>query len=273
MVLAGKRRKRHRLRCLFCVGNCLLVAMLQSAPLFAAHCLSGAAAESISDVRAIDGDSLQLADGQQVRLIGVNALEMHARTAGESALARQAHDALQTLVQHTSLELIPGIESRDRHGRLLAHLRLNDGRLVSEVLVRRGLAVAVAVGPNVRCARRLQSLERHARQARRGIWQHPAGWLHVSGKPGSLTETPGGFRILQGTVSEVNSRRSGVVLRLDNGLEVRLGRHWPRHMPWSEHVAQLARGQQVRVRGWVDSSRNTQRLTLHHPANLELIEN
>ena len=61
-------------------------------------------------------------------------------------------------------------EQRDHYGRWLAHLVLLDGTSVGEVLLKEGLAAAIAIPPNVTQIVRLQAAESQARQANRGLW-------------------------------------------------------------------------------------------------------
>lgn len=83
---------------------------------------------------AIDGDSLRLGNGREVRLLGYDAPEWG--TCG----FWQARSRMVALVSG-------GVElrhrsGRDRYGRILAYVRTRDGRDVGTVMLRRGLAVA-----------------------------------------------------------------------------------------------------------------------------------
>jgi endonuclease YncB( thermonuclease family) len=83
---------------------------------------------------AVDGDSLRLANGAQVRLLGIDTPEW--RTCG----AMRARDQMQRLV--TGGVRLVNRSGRDRYGRILAYVRTRDGRDVGTVMLRRGLAVA-----------------------------------------------------------------------------------------------------------------------------------
>ena len=84
----------------------------------------------------VDGDTIRLASGTYVRLIGIDAPEV-----GECGY-EAAKAALDRLVG-TDVELPnpSSVDDRDRYGRLLRYVRVS-GRDAGMVLIRRGLATA-----------------------------------------------------------------------------------------------------------------------------------
>lgn len=269
MVLADRMTKRHPLRCLFFVAAISAAHPALAENLSAGDCAAGAESRTVRITDITDGDSLIIDGGVSLRLIGINALELHAPDERDRALARQASNRLQALLQGQHAVIIPGMETRDSYGRLLAHVRLPDGRDAAHELVREGLALAVAVGANTRCANSLLALEQYARQSRRGIWQSPGSWFST----GPLTGQEQGFHLVSGKIGKVTGRGARTTLHLDNGLQVMLGRHWPEdHLPYTDVPNRLT-GSKVQVRGWLDIDQGRQRMTLHHPGNLELISN
>jgi micrococcal nuclease len=63
-----------------------------------------------------------------------------------------------------------GVEHRDRYGRALAYVYLDDGRLLNMVLVRRGFAQPLTIPPNDELADRFVAAARDARRRRVGLW-------------------------------------------------------------------------------------------------------
>lgn len=61
-------------------------------------------------------------------------------------------------------------QARDRHGRLLAYVWVDD-LMVNAELVRRGYAEVMTVPPNVRYQALFLRLQREAREAARGLWR------------------------------------------------------------------------------------------------------
>lgn len=135
-----------------------------------------------------DGDTItvSLAGGKElVRLLGVEApetghsrkLARAARQAGrsqgqEARLGGQARDFLADLLprgKRVRLQSDPKAGARDKHGRLLAYVYLEDGRMLNALLIEQGQARAYG---RCQCAwqGRFQGLEAQARRERRGLW-------------------------------------------------------------------------------------------------------
>jgi endonuclease YncB( thermonuclease family) len=124
-----------------------------------------------------DGDTISvLRAGRRevVRLLGIDAPERR-QAYGERA---KQHAAALAFGKVVAVEA-PG---RDRHGRLLAEVRLPDGRSLNQELVRAGAAWwfrRYSTDPT------LARLEAEARGARRGLWSDPAPvppWEHRRGR-------------------------------------------------------------------------------------------
>jgi micrococcal nuclease len=75
-------------------------------------------------VRIVDGDTLVLDDGHEVRLVGIQAAKLPLGPAGfrKWPLADEAKAALARLAAGKRLRVLFGGGRADRHGRVLAHL-------------------------------------------------------------------------------------------------------------------------------------------------------
>lgn len=149
--------------------------------------------------RAFDGDTLEvdLADGAQavtrIRLWGVDSPELaHAPDESDAYFGREAADTVQQHVvgRPVRIALDPNHETRDRYGRLLAYLFLEDSSItLNEMLVERGLAYADPRYPNA-MKTRLAALEKEATRLKAGLWagvtlEKMPGW-----RQRSATESP-----------------------------------------------------------------------------------
>lgn len=83
----------------------------------------------------IDGDTVDLGNGERVRLVGIDTPER-----GECGYEKAA-DALSALVLGRHVELVRSDEDRDQYARLLRYVDV-DGLDAGLALLRRGLAVA-----------------------------------------------------------------------------------------------------------------------------------
>lgn len=120
--------------------------------------------------RVVDGDTAVLADGERVRYIGLDTPELHHPRKPVQYYAREAAEFNRKLVEGKSVRLEFDVQRRDRYGRLLAYLFLEDGTFVNGELLRQGYAQLLTIPPNVKYADRFVELQREARQAKRGLW-------------------------------------------------------------------------------------------------------
>lgn len=130
------------------------------------------ASRSIVPVGAIVGLAALLASagsrtiaGLMVRIVDGDTI--HVRIDGRTEKVRYS-----TLVlgKHVRLEL--DVRERDRYGRLLAYVWIDDV-MVNAELVRRGYAQVMTVPPNVRYQDLFRRHERETRESGRGLWRRP----------------------------------------------------------------------------------------------------
>jgi micrococcal nuclease len=131
---------------------------------------SGPPAEALV-VQVIDGDTLVLANGAHVRLLGIDAPEMAHDGRPADFLAHKSKAALAQLTLHHRVGLQYDRLRYDHYGRLLAYLYLPNHTLVNAELVRRGLARVYLIAPNFGHRQELLAAQRQAIEADRGIWR------------------------------------------------------------------------------------------------------
>ena len=129
--------------------------------------------------RIIDGETVVLDDGTELRLIG--ALVPRAIDAGADPgmwpLEVAAQEELRALILGKSVGLAFDGARADRYGRLQAHAFSIEGdrrRWVQGHLLQQGLARAYAEEGNRACSAEALEAERVAREARRGLWADAA---------------------------------------------------------------------------------------------------
>lgn len=123
--------------------------------------------------RVVDGDTIVVrleGRNERVRYIGMDTPETVKPGSPVECYGKAASAENKRLVDGRRVKLEFDVERRDRYDRLLAYVRLLDGRMVNEELVRRGYATQLTIPPNVRYATRFRKAERAARAAGRGLW-------------------------------------------------------------------------------------------------------
>jgi len=127
-------------------------------------------------VDIIDGSTILVNLGERsetVRYIGITPQESPRRPPTATPSPAEAVEANRQLVSRQQVRLELDTQERDRDGRLLAYVYVDD-QMVNAELVRRGSAGVMTVQPNVRHRDLFVTLEQEARDNRRGVWADPA---------------------------------------------------------------------------------------------------
>jgi len=228
-------------------------------------------------VAVVDGDTVVLDDTRQVRLVGIQApkLSLGRPHFTPWPLAEEAKTVLQQMVLGKTVELRLAPASEDRHGRVLAHVRVKEGTpgggvwLQAEML-KRGLARVYTFPDNRILANELLALERQARSDKLGIWGVAYYALRTLD---NVRHDVGTFQIVEGRVLDT--------ARVKKRIYLNFGADWRRDFTIKVNVQDASlfsdagidlvglKGQRVRVRGWV-KSQNGPMIELDHPERLEL---
>jgi micrococcal nuclease len=139
--------------------------------------------------RVVDGDTIRVTvDGgrdRSVRLLGIDTPETHRPGTPIECGGPEATANMEKLVPpgtRVKLESDPSQDRVDRYGRLLAYLRLPDGRLAEEAQLAAGWAtVYVFAGRPVARDPAFRRAQASARAAGRGVWGRCGGRFHFAG--------------------------------------------------------------------------------------------
>jgi endonuclease YncB( thermonuclease family) len=224
----------------------------------------------------VDGDTLSLADGRAVRLLGIEAPKPYLARPGADAgtLAEAARQELERLAGGARIGLRLGAGQSDRHGRILAEVRLGDGRSLQEALVAGGFARVRPPAGDSACLGPLILLEREARRRKIGLWRSPEFGVIRADDP-SLIERKGLYVLVEGRVVSVGRGN-----RLDF---LNFGRNWRRDFtvmvgaPVSASMAESGlaiatlSGRRVIVRGVIEESGGPA-MRLNDPSEIEILD-
>lgn len=232
--------------------------------------------------RIVDGETVALDDGTELRLIG--ALAPRAIDAGADPgmwpLEVAAQEELRALILGKSIELAFGGERADRHGRLQgqAFSMEADGRRrwVQGRLLEQGLARAYVQAGNRACGKELLRAEDTARRARRGLWADAAYRVRSADASRELMRYRSTFQVVEGRIARVAQVRGAIYLNFGanrRAFAVSL-RRGDRELLLGAHVgdAKALEGKLVRVRGWIEHQRHGPTMDLSKAGLLETIE-
>ncbi len=146
--------------------------------------------------RLVDGDTLVVAGGHPVRLIGIDTPETKDPRLGVECYGPEASAALEALLPPgIGVRLVGDVEPADVYQRTLAYAyRLPDGLFVNAEMVRQGYAHTLTIPPNVAHSDELVALAAEARDQGRGLWAACGedGLAPAPGRKTSSTPRPGG---------------------------------------------------------------------------------
>ena len=229
--------------------------------------------------RIVDGDTVALAGGTQVRLVGIQAPKLALGRSGFKPwpLAEDAKAALGALVLGRQVGLSYGGRRIDRHRRLLAHLSMagpggKQDLWVQAEMLKRGLARVYTFPDNRARAAAMLEHKRAARAARRGIWSRRFYRILSHDQTRYFVDT---FQLVEGIVLDAAIvRRRGYL---------NFGADWRSDFTISIAPQDMARfrragiapgtltGRTVRVRGWL-RWRNGPMIDATHPEQLEVLD-
>ncbi|MBU4305160.1 MAG: thermonuclease family protein [Candidatus Omnitrophica bacterium] len=162
-------------------------------------------------VRVIDGDTVELENGERVRLIGIDTPEsrMNEKLKRDSLYSAESYDVIiamgkksarftKQLLAKQRVRLEFDAQKRDKYGRLLAYVYVKrlcaqKGAFIRNIvhgdvlpqehrdhevelfvnaeIVKQGYADLMTIPPNVKYAELFQKLYQQARQENRGLWK------------------------------------------------------------------------------------------------------
>jgi micrococcal nuclease len=232
------------------------------------------AAGSAVAVEVIDGDTVVLDTGREVRLVGLQAPKLPLGRKGfrKWPLADESKAALERLTLRRRLTLNHGGREVDRHRRLLAHLaEAETGQWIQGTMLSLGMARVYTFKDNRSAVADMLALERAARAAKRGIWGHR---YYAVRTPETVKRDIGSFQIVEGTVFSVAERKNTTFLNFDRNWRedftvVIRGRD-RRAFETAGVKLKALEGRRIRVRGWVKSW-NGPSIDATHPEQVELL--
>lgn len=262
-------------------GCLLLVAVILSSTVHAAPALKCEleAGPARAVVKVLDGETLALDDGTQVRLIGALAPRSLDGGAEDAAwpLEHAARAELERLALGKSVELGFAGRRNDRYGRLLAHVFVRSGSeriWLQGELLRSGHARAYALPGNVGCQEDLLGAERQARDAEAGLWEHAAYQTRRADNPRELLRFRSTFQLVEGQVLSATDVRGRIYLNFgDNWRDDFTVTIRPAHKSDFEKAGfdfKALERRRVRVRGWIER-RSGPLIEVYHPSQIEVL--
>lgn len=229
-------------------------------------------------IEVVDGDTLLLADGSKVRMIGIQAPKLALGRNGfeDWPLADEAKQTLADITLGTEVRLAFGGERMDRHGRVLAHVFVNSSPELwaQEYMLKEGMARVYSFADNRFCLDKLLKAESVARAENKGIWANDYYQLRYADRPEDLLTHIDDYELVEGRILSAKKAGSRIYLNF--------GRDWKEDFTIVIEKAGLRafeksgidpldyEGALVRVRGWIEN-RDGPRINVTHPEQIEIL--
>lgn len=123
--------------------------------------------------RVVDGDTIVVEiDGKQekVRLIGVDTPEKVHPSKPVEYFGKEASNFTKSIVEGKRIRLEYDWQKRDKYGRLLAYIYLEDGTFLNAEIIKQGYGFAYTKYP-FKYLEDFRKYERDARNNNRGLWK------------------------------------------------------------------------------------------------------
>jgi len=149
-------------------------------------------------IRVIDGDTIQIENGEKIRLLHINANER-----GE-ACYEEAKERLEELIFNRTVLLKEDKEDKDKYGRLLRFIYLNETN-VNLLLVQEGLATAYIILPNTKYKEEFFEAEGKAVKERKGcLWKKDSKYEGCISIEKIAKCSEGDFIVLRNNCKDIN---------------------------------------------------------------------
>ncbi len=134
------------------------------------HSIKTEYGEPIKVARVVDGDTIELINGDRLRYIGIDTPEEVDPRKPVQCYAKEAAERNKALVEGKEITFYKDHSEKDRYGRWLGFVYLADGTFVNHELVAEGYAFAYPYKPDTSKASEFKAAEAAAHEALLGLW-------------------------------------------------------------------------------------------------------
>ena len=226
----------------------------------ASNCSSQSFDERAVVTHVYDGDTVKLANGDNIRLIGINTPEMNFDTGTPEPYAVKAKRFLEKRVLKNKVGIKYGSEKKDKYKRKLAHIFLLDGTNIQHEILKSGLAFSISIPPNLWQHNCYQNAEKYAQKKQSGVWKSPY-FKPVNAK--NINKNHLGFKIITGKIDSVKHTEKSIWLKFSEKMALRVDKK-DLHYFKNTKLGDL-KGKQITARGWISLYKNKFSIRLKHP--------
>jgi len=225
--------------------------------------------------RVVDGDTIELSNGETVRYIGIDTPEVREKDGSgwiynPMPFAEKAKDLNRKLVEGKSVKLELDVQKKDKYKRLLAYVYIED-KMVNIEMVRQGLAMIYTYPPNVKYSQRFLDAQREAMDNKRGLW------VDLEENKISTSEAKdniGRIRMIEARVTDTRLTEKLLILKFKGNFQVVLYKNniSPGLKDMIRSPDKYFKGKIVRVYGIIKNYKGHPEMMLHDFSQLEILK-
>lgn len=126
--------------------------------------------DAIKIVRVIDGDTIEIAGGEKIRYIGIDAPETVDPRKTAQCFGREASRKNKELVEGKMARLEKDVMDRDKYHRLLRYVWVGN-TFVNLALVQQGFAYSYSYPPDIKYQHLFIKAQQEAMKGKHGLWR------------------------------------------------------------------------------------------------------
>jgi len=129
--------------------------------------------------RVVDGDTIILDGYERVRLLGVDTPETKHPKKPVQYFGKEAYEFTKRMVEGKKVRLEYDWQRKDKYGRTLAYVFLEDGTFLNAEIIKQGYGFAYTRYP-FKYLEEFRKYERNARENGRGLWGREMSFVKLN---------------------------------------------------------------------------------------------
>ncbi|MFA5389245.1 MAG: thermonuclease family protein [Candidatus Omnitrophota bacterium] len=224
--------------------------------------------------RVSDGDTIELANGETVRYIGIDTPEIREKDGSgwsynPMPYAERAREFNKKFIGNKPVRLEFDVRKKDKYNRLLAYVYIED-KMANIEIVKEGLAMIYTYPPNIKYSQDFLDAQKEAKDNERGLW---AG-LEENKIPASEAKNNiGRMMMVESEVVDTHLTEKLVILKFKGNFKVVI---YKNNIPSALKEMMRSpdsyfKGKKVRVYGIIKNYKGNPEIVLHDMSQLEIL--
>ncbi len=225
-------------------------------------------------LRVIDGDTVELSNGQMLRYIGIDTPEVHDKIGSTWSYnprpyGKEAMEFNRKLVGGKKIRLEFDVQKKDKYNRLLAYVYVED-KMINLEMIKKGYAMIYTFPPNVKYVEEFLKAQRFARENKEGLWRDLEKGIISSSK---AKENIGFIKMVEANVTNTYLSDKVLILNCKNNFKVAIFKNNLRYFPKtvSRSPDTYFKYKTIKVYGIIKKYKGSSEIIVNHPSQLEIL--